>query len=296
MSYAGGNLYYPDDMRSRGDWTSSGYGRSRSLSPTGKKKKKSKKVRGPKINRFEVATMNRPFSGWDDSQLRYGGGGFGGAPFQQQQPLQQQQQQQQQAAPRSVFLGPVPPSLANTPVGANLAPSSASGFGGSNLNAPRNLNTGLMNQGTYYSYLAQPQTGNPLIDLLVGTASGKIPSNELIHEIGDISREVLEGLRYDASLTKSTQKTARHLEAVIESFQKLLVAKNADEKWQKFIIDANLVAQHFAQQAKQQNVNINREQVAQARVQAKELNETARGTVQLFVNVLKTLISSHQFR
>ncbi len=109
-----------------------------------------------------------------------------------------------------------------------------------------------------------------------------------------MTREVLESERYNPDLPPSTQKTARHLEAVIESFQRLIVDKNSDEKWQKFIIDANLASASLSQRAKQQMPD--RQQMAEARVQAKELNETARGTLALFVNVLKTLVKSHQFR
>lgn len=151
-----------------------------------------------------------------------------------------------------------------------------------------------MSSGYYWSYLAQPQTGNPLIDLFIGISSGKVPSNELIHEIGDISREVLEAERFNAGLDKSTQKTARSLEALIESFQRLLESKNPDEMFQKFIIDSNIASRNLASQAK--TMAPGSEDRAKASLHAKDLNETARGTLTLFGNVLQTLIKSHTFR
>lgn len=92
-------------------------------------------------------------------------------------------------------------------------------------------------------------TGNPLVDTAMGLRSGKPPGNDLLQGTLETTKQTLAG-QEAREWDPQTRQTAHKMEQVVTDTQAVLSEKNADEKLQRFLLNARKAEQELSTSGK----------------------------------------------
>jgi len=139
-------------------------------------------------------------------------------------------------------------------------------------------------------------TGNPLVDTAMGLREGKPPGNDLIHGTLETTKQSLTG-QEAREWDPQTRQTAHKMEQVVTDTQAVLSEKNADEKLQRFLLNARKAEQELSTSGKMRQRSLRgRMKQPDAQQKRQEFQTTSREIIQSLKDLIRTIGSSQEFR